>query len=77
MASLSCGVAPRMTPDQERMAEALAVERVHRARAPSYVAERIRALALAGDIAGVERWQAIAARLACLLATSRVALTLR
>lgn len=44
-----------MTPDQERMAEALAVERVHCALVPSFVAERILALALAGDTAGVER----------------------
>jgi hypothetical protein len=62
-----------MTPDQERMAEALAVERLHGEHAPSFVAERIGALALAGDFAGVERWQAIAAQLDRLIAESGVA----
>ncbi len=52
-----------MTPDQERWAEALAIERLHGDRAPVWVAERIGALALAGDAAGVERFQQIAKRL--------------
>lgn len=52
-----------MTPAEERMAEALAVERMHGDRAPVFVAERIGALALAGDMEGVERWRQIAAQL--------------
>ena len=52
-----------MTPDEERWAEALAVQRQHGDRAPLHVAKRIGALALAGDEAGVARWKAIAARL--------------
>jgi hypothetical protein len=51
-----------LTPDEERLAEALAVERMHGAGGPAFIAERIGALALAGDAAGVERWRAIAAR---------------
>lgn len=39
------------------------VNRIHGARAPLHVAERIGALALAGDMAGVERWREIAERL--------------
>ncbi|WP_082006525.1 DUF6961 family protein [Sphingomonas sp. ERG5] len=50
-----------MTPDRERWAEALAVERQHGDRAPAFIAERAAALALAGDIAGIARW--IAARI--------------
>lgn len=56
-----------MTPDQERWAEALAVERIHGANAPRYVAERIGTLALAGDQAGIDRWKEIASRLDLLL----------
>ena len=52
-----------LTPDQERWAEALAIERLHGEHAPAYVAERIGALALAGDEAGVERFWTIAVRL--------------
>jgi hypothetical protein len=52
-----------VTPDQERWAEALKVEQIHGDSAPAYVAERIRALALEGDLDGVERWQQIAIRL--------------
>lgn len=52
-----------MTPDQERWAEALAIERLHGDRAPVWIAERIGALALAGDAAGVERFRQIAKRL--------------
>lgn len=50
--------------EQHLWACALAVERHHGARAPVFVAGRIGALALASDAAGVERWQAIAARMA-------------
>lgn len=52
-----------MTPEQHVWACAVAVERQHGDRAPVFVAERIGALALAGDAAGVAMWQAIAARL--------------
>lgn len=58
-----------MTADQERWAEALAVERQHGARGPAFIAERIGALALAGDEQGVERWKAIATKYDQLLAT--------
>lgn len=51
-----------MSPDEERLGEALAVERLHGAEGPEFIAERIGALALAGDVAGVERWRAIAAK---------------
>jgi hypothetical protein len=50
-----------MTPDRELWACALLVEREHGERAPVWIAERIGALALAGDAAGVERWKAVAA----------------
>ncbi|WP_447753182.1 DUF6961 family protein [Sphingopyxis fribergensis] len=49
--------------EQHLWACALAIERQHGARAPVFVAERIGALALAGDAAGVARWTAIAARM--------------
>lgn len=49
-----------MTQDQERWAEALAIERQHGENAPRFIAERIGALALAGDMEGVERWKEIA-----------------
>ena len=52
-----------MTPERELWACALLVEREHGERAPLWIAERIGALALAGDAAGVERWEAIAAKL--------------
>ncbi|RZF59066.1 hypothetical protein EWE75_23805 [Sphingomonas populi] len=52
-----------MTRDEERWAEALAIERIHGDRAPVWVAERIGELALAGDEAGVRRFKEIAARL--------------
>lgn len=42
---------------------AVAVERQYGDHAPLHVAERIGALALEGDAAGIARWQAIAARL--------------
>ncbi|RUN75488.1 hypothetical protein EJC47_15775 [Sphingomonas sp. TF3] len=45
-----------MTPDQERYAEALAIERMHGADAPRWIVERIGSLALAGDEAGVLRF---------------------
>jgi hypothetical protein len=51
-----------MTPDQERWAEALAIDRAHGLMAPAVIGERIRSLLLAGDQAGVARWREIAAR---------------
>ena len=51
-----------MDVDRERWAEALLVERQHGSRAPAFIAERVAALALAGDLQGVARWQAIAER---------------
>lgn len=56
-----------MTADEERWAEALVVERLYGEKAPLHVAERIGALAMAGDISGVVRWREIAARLEKLL----------
>jgi hypothetical protein len=52
-----------VTPDQERWVEALKVEQIHGEHALVHVAERIGALALEGDLDGVERWQQIAIRL--------------
>ena len=49
--------------DWELWACAVQVERTHGERAPVFVAERIGALALAGDLDGVEAWKGIAARL--------------
>lgn len=53
----------RVTPEQHIWACALAVERQHASRAAVFVAERIGALALEGDAAGVEMWKAIGAKL--------------
>ncbi|TPG43638.1 hypothetical protein EAH79_02395 [Sphingomonas koreensis] len=52
-----------MNADEERWAEALAVQRAHGERAFAFIAERVGALALAGDADGVARWREIAARL--------------
>ena len=49
-----------MTPEQHILACALEVERQHGERAPVFVAERIGALVMQGDVAGVEMWKAIA-----------------
>ncbi len=49
-----------MTPTNEHLAEALLVLKLHGEFAQAHVAERIGALALAGDAAGVERWREIA-----------------
>jgi len=56
-----------MTPDQFRWAEALALENLYGDAALRFVAERIRALALSGDTAGVERLRRIADRLEALM----------
>lgn len=50
-----------MTPKQERLAEALAIERLHGERAAVHIAERVGALVLSGDMDGVRRWREIAA----------------
>jgi hypothetical protein len=55
-----------VTPDEERWAEALAIERMFGEAAPAWIAGRIGALALAGDAAGVQRFTAIAQRLEAL-----------
>lgn len=51
-----------MSPERELWACALHVEKEHGERAPEFIAERVHALAMTGDILGVERWQAIADR---------------
>ena len=51
------------TPDQERWAEALMIERLHGDGALDWVERRIDALAAAGDAEGVQRFQDIAAGL--------------
>ena len=51
-----------MTPEQERWAEALAVERAHGEGSLAFIADRARALALLGDGDGVQRWRDIAAK---------------
>ncbi|WIW90364.1 hypothetical protein K3M67_20250 (plasmid) [Sphingobium sp. V4] len=48
-----------MTPEQERWAEALAIERRFGEQATEHIAERVTALAAAGDDAGIARWIAI------------------
>lgn len=48
-----------MSPDEERLAEALAVERIHGERAADHVYDRAKALAEAGDMDGVRRWMEI------------------
>lgn len=49
-----------MTSQEERLAEALAVERVHGVHAGEFITSRVRELALGGDQAGVQRWKEIA-----------------
>jgi transposase len=51
-----------VTPERERWAEALAVERAHGSAAAAHIAHRVAVLAAQGDIAGVTRWRQIAAR---------------
>lgn len=59
-----------MTADEERWAEAVTIMRQRGAEAPGWVAERIGALALAGDVAGIERFKAIAIRIEQILTRS-------
>lgn len=61
-AAIGRRVGARVTPDEERRAEAAAVQRQLGNAAPVFIAERIGALALEGDLAGVRRWKEIAAR---------------
>ena len=68
--SLCCGLS-QLTPEQHILACALEVERQHGESAPVFVAERIGALALEGDFAGVEMWKAIAAAMAAHLDKSQ------
>lgn len=58
-----------LTPDQERWAEALAVQKHYGEQAAKHVASRIDALADAEDLEGVRRWNEIGARLARLRRT--------
>lgn len=53
--------------DKELWACAVHVFRAHGANAPRHIAERIGALALAGDSDGIATWQAIAERMAALI----------
>jgi hypothetical protein len=59
-----------MTPEQHIWACALEIERQHGPKAGVFVAERIGALALQGDMDGVSMWKAIAARLQTLSQSS-------
>ena len=61
-----------MTPDEERWAEAGQILKWKGDDASAFVAERLTALGSAGDVAGVERFQAIATRLAGLIDAARV-----
>lgn len=51
-----------MTRDEELLAVALWAEQAHGTAAPVSIAERIGALALQGDAAGIELWKAVAAK---------------
>jgi hypothetical protein len=51
------------TAEQERWAEALAIERRYGSNAGKHIARRMFALVKAGDDAGVARWAAIASKL--------------
>ena len=59
-----------MTRDEETLAVALLIKRQHGADAPVYIAEQIGAQVLAGDSAGVARWQEVASALVPLLKPS-------
>ena len=54
-----------------RLAEALAIQKLHGYDAASWTAGRLSALQTAGDAAGVERFTAIASRLDELVAAAR------
>lgn len=59
-----------MTSEEERWAEALAIHPMHGDGAPAHVAARISALALTGDVDGIDRFKQIAIRLNRLMAGS-------
>lgn len=59
-----------MRREEERWAEATAVYRMYRDHADVHIAERIAALATAGDQAGIDRWREIALRLDQLMGQS-------
>ena len=61
-----------VTPNQFRWDEALSLEKLHGHVAPHFVAERIGALALAGDAAAVEPFLQIADRLEALFCRTSV-----
>ena len=49
-----------VTQEKERLAEALALERMHGERAGDFVVAQIDELDAAGDLAGMKRWLEIA-----------------
>jgi hypothetical protein len=55
-----------------RLAEALQIQKLYGDDAARWIAERIGALAIAGDAAGVERFTEIAAKLETLLTSTRL-----
>ena len=59
-----------MTQDEETLALALLLKKQHGVDAPVYIAEQIGAQVLAGDPAGVARWQEVAFALVPLLKPS-------
>lgn len=59
-------------PDWELWACASTVLRQHGELTPMFVAERIGALALAGDVAGIATWKAIAARIQQIMQAERI-----
>ena len=61
-----------MTPEQERWAEALAIEKLKGEQAGDYLDERIATLGTKGDAAGVRRFEAIRARWRELQGAARV-----
>jgi hypothetical protein len=61
----------RTLTDWELWACAAWVEREHGDRAPVFVAERIGALALAGDADGVEAWRGVARRMSAVLISEK------
>ena len=54
---------PHKLGDRELWACAIQVERQHGKDAPGFIAERIGALAVSGDAAGIATWKMIAERL--------------
>lgn len=59
-------IAGEMLSDRELWACAATILEQHGAQAPLHVAERLGALALAGDTEGIAAWQQIAARIEAL-----------